>query len=187
MKTISLFIFAIIISLHSTACVDDAPYVPRDTIKPETKIRIPPPPPPPLPPPAPKVEQIFKVVERMPRFPGCEDQGSKEEKDSCAQEKLKKFVQDQLQYPEEAKAKGVEGTVVVSFVVEKDGKVSSAKVVKDIGFGCGKEAVRVIESMNKLGLRWTPGPSRGNIVRVLFNLPVEFKLPIKFEFPNKEN
>lgn len=172
-----LFMFALVISLHGTACVDDSPYVPRDTIKPEARVKIaPPPPPPPPPPPAPKVDEIFKVVPQMPRFPGCEDEDHKAAKDSCANEKLKAFVQSQLQYPEAAKAKGLEGTVVMSFVVERDGKVSTVKIVRDIGEGCGEAAKKAIESMNTKGLRWTPVSSRYRNLRVQFNLPVEFRL-----------
>jgi protein TonB len=111
----------------------------------------------------------------MPRFPGCEDKGSEEEKKSCAQAALLKFVYGNLQYPAEAKAKGIEGIVVVTFVVEPNGSVSDAKVVRDIGGGCGEEAVRIVNLMNELGMRWTMR-SRGRLVPVQFNLPVKFKL-----------
>ena len=112
----------------------------------------------------------------MPRFPGCEDKGSKAEKDQCAQKKLLEFIYKNIKYPAIARENGVEGTVVVQFVVEKDGKVTDAKVVRDIGAQCGAEALRVVELMNTKGLRWTPGKQRGNAVRVQFNLPVKFKL-----------
>jgi protein TonB len=112
----------------------------------------------------------------MPRFPGCEDKGPEEEKKSCAQAELLKFVYKNLQYPAVAKANGIEGIVVVTFVVEPDGTVSDAKVVRDIGAGCGDEAVRIVNLMNELGIKWTHQRSRGRLVPVQFNLPVKFKL-----------
>ena len=132
--------------------------------------------PPPPPPPPPAVEEIFKVVEQMPRFPGCEDLGSEEEKKKCAQDELLKFIYKNIKYPAIARENGVEGTVVVTFVVEKDGAVTDARVVRDIGAQCGDEALRVVELMNKQGIKWTPGKQRGRSVRVQFNLPVKFKL-----------
>ena len=58
-------------------------------------------------------------------------------------------------------------------MVEKDGQVTNAKVLRDIGGGCGDEALRVVKSMPK----WKPGTQRGNPVRVQFNLPIVFDLP----------
>ena len=140
----------------------------------DTIHKIPPPPPPP--PPEPRVEEIFKVVEDMPSFPGCEDIGDKVQRKICAEKRLLEFIYKNIEYPREAEENKVEGTVVVSFVVEKAGKVTNAKVVRDIGSGCGEEAVRVVNLMNQKGIVWTPRGSRGRPVRVQFNLPVRFKL-----------
>ena len=60
----------------------------------------------------------------------------------------------------------------VTFVVEKDGSVTGVRVLRDIGGGCGQEAIRVVKSMPK----WTPGKQRGKNVRVQYNLPVNFSL-----------
>ncbi len=62
--------------------------------------------------------------------------------------------------------------VYVTFVVEKDGSISNPKLLRDIGFGCGAEAIRVVKAMPK----WNPGKQRGKPVRVQFNLPVSFSL-----------
>jgi protein TonB len=106
---------------------------------PEPKPAAPPPPPPP--PPKEEPEEIFKVVEQMPRFPGCEDAGgSNEEKYNCAQTKLLEYVYKNVKYPAIARENGIQGRVVVQFVVEKDGKITDAQVVRDIGAGCGEEA-----------------------------------------------
>ncbi len=131
-----------------------------------------PPPPPPPPPPPEKEEEIFKIVEEMPHFPGCENIRKKEKRDKCAQDKMLQFIYKNIKYPNIAKENGVEGTVVISFVVEKDGSITDVRIVREIGGGCGKEAMRVVKMMPK----WVPGKQRGRPVRVQFNLPVKFKL-----------
>jgi len=136
----------------------------------------PPPPPPPPPPPKPTVEEIFKVVEDMPRFPGCEDLPSKEERKQCADKKMLEFIYKNIKYPAIARENGVEGTAVVQFVVEKDGSISDARVVRDPGAQTGSEALRVVELMKNKGIQWIPGKQRGRAVRVQFNLPVRFRL-----------
>ncbi|MBR3939337.1 MAG: energy transducer TonB, partial [Bacteroidales bacterium] len=67
---------------------------------------------------------------------------------------------------------GITGRVFLTFVVEKDGSIANARILRDIGGGCGQEALRVVKSMPK----WTPGEQRGRPVRVQFNLPVSFEL-----------
>ncbi len=117
--------------------------------------------------------EIFKVVEEMPRFPGCDNEpGDAKAKEQCAQKKMLEFIYKNIKYPAIARENGVEGTVVVTFVVEKDGSISDAKTLRDIGAQCGEEALRIVKMMPK----WTPGKQRGNSVRVQFNLPVRFKL-----------
>jgi len=147
-----------------------------EVARPDPVVDAPPPPPPPPPPPAPKVEEIFKVVEDMPRFPGCEDMGSKQEKEQCATKKMLEFIYGNIKYPAIARENGVEGMVVITFVVEKDGTVTDARVVRDIGAQCGQEALRVVNLMNEKSIKWVPGKQRGRAVRVQFNLPVRFKL-----------
>ena len=122
--------------------------------------------------PEPTVEEIFKVVEQMPTFPGCESMSDKAARDKCAQEKLLQFVYKNIKYPAIARENGVEGMVVIRFVVEKDGSITDAQVVRDIGAQCGNEAMRIVNMMPK----WNPGKQRGRAVRVQFNLPVRFKL-----------
>ena len=81
-----------------------------------------------------------------------------------------------MNYPPIARENGVEGTVVIQFVVEKDGTIKDARTVRDIGAQCGAEALRVVNLMNTKGKKWTPGKQRGKSVRVQFNLPVKFRL-----------
>jgi len=106
-----------------------------------------------------KPEEVFKVVEQQPQYPDGEAA-------------MLKFIYSNIKYPAIARDNGVDGTVYVSFVVEKDGSITSVKVVRDIGGGCGEEAMRVVKMFPK----WNPGKQRGRPVRVQFNLPVKFKL-----------
>ena len=161
---------------------DDQPAFENQEVTEETKVEAPvvekkaPPPPPPPPPPAPVEEEIFKVVEQMPRFPGCEDKKTDKEKDDCAKTKMLEYIYNNLKYPAIARENGVEGQVVLQFVVDKDGSIADAKVVRDIGAGCGAEAEKVVNGMNNMGKKWIPGKQRGRPVRVLYTLPVKFKL-----------
>lgn len=124
---------------------------------------------------------IYRVVERMPRFPGCENLDTTEAvKTKCAEANLLAFFYENIVYPLEARQNGNEGTVVISFVVEKDGYISQPQIIKDIGGGCGEEALRVARGMNEAlknaGLKWTPGLKDGRPVRVAYTLPLRFKL-----------
>ncbi len=102
---------------------------------------------------------IFDVVEQMPQYPGGDDARIK-------------YLAKNLKYPEEARKEGIEGKVFVTFVVEKDGSITGAKILKGIGGGCDEETIRVIENMPN----WEPGKQRGKTVRVRFNMPIVFKL-----------
>lgn len=104
-------------------------------------------------------QEIFQVVEQDPEFPG-------------GVEALYKYIQSNIKYPQLAKENNITGRVFVTFVVEKDGSVSNVKAARDIGGGCGAEAVRVVKSMPK----WKPGKQRGKAVRAAYTLPVNFTL-----------
>ncbi len=103
--------------------------------------------------------QVFMVVEKIPEFPG----GLKA---------LMHYLSGNIHYPAEAKKAGIQGRVFVNFVVEKDGSIGHVKVLRGIGHGCDKEAVRAVESMP----HWQPGLQKGKPVRVSYNLPVKFTL-----------
>ncbi len=118
----------------------------------------------------PEVEPIHQVVEQMPLFSkNCLEE---ENKNQCSSTKLLSFVYSKIKYPSIAKENGIEGTVMIQFVIEKDGSITDPKIVKDIGGGCGYEALRVVKLMDN----WLPGRQRNRLVRVRFNLPVKFKL-----------
>ena len=122
-------------------------------------------------------EEVFKFVERMPLFPGCNDMKMADtEKTQCSKDKLISYIIGKLKYPEDARKNKVQGDVVVQFVVEKDGSVSNVKVVKDICTGCGEAVATAINSMNSLPEKWTPGNQRNKPVRVLYTVPVKFQI-----------
>lgn len=104
-------------------------------------------------------EVIFTVVEESATYPG-------------GMEKMYEYIGSNLKYPQQARETGTQGRVYVTFVVEKDGSLTDVKVLRDIGSGCGEEAVRVVKSMPK----WKPAKQRGKTVRMQFNLPIAFTL-----------
>ena len=104
-------------------------------------------------------DSVLMIPEEMPKFPG----GDKA---------LIEFLQKNVKYPVEAQKKGVEGRVVVNFVVEKDGSLSEIKTVRSVDPLLDEEAVRVVSAMPK----WEPGKQKGKPVRVKYNVPISFKL-----------
>jgi len=104
-------------------------------------------------------QEIFMVVENAPAFPGGDVARMK-------------FLQDNIKYPQMARESGIQGTVYVTFVVERNGNVTDVKILRGIGGGCDEEAVRVVQNMPK----WEPGKQRGKPVRVQFNMPIKFTL-----------
>ena len=118
-----------------------------------------------------------EMEQTLPRFPGCEDiEGTVDEKKSCADQKMLKFIYDSIEYPPMGRGVHIEGMAVVSFVVHENGTIGDAKILRDPGGGCGKEALRIVESMNELPQRWIPGTRGGEPVRMRYNIPVRFRL-----------
>lgn len=122
-----------------------------------------------LPPPAPVVtppakeeedgDKVFMIVEQQPEFPG-------------GTAALMKWLSTNVRYPEVAIENNIQGRVIVSFVVEKDGSTTDVKVVRGVDPALDKEAIRLASSMPK----WSPGKQRGKPVRSRFTLPVAFQL-----------
>ena len=103
--------------------------------------------------------KVFEVVEQMPSFPG--GNGA-----------LLEYLATHVKYPVVAQENGVQGRVIVSFVVERDGSITDVRVVRSVDPSLDREAARVVSSMP----RWTPGKQNGSAVRVKYNVPVMFKL-----------
>jgi protein TonB len=103
--------------------------------------------------------KIFTAVEREPAFPGGPDA-------------FRTYLGKNIRYPAVAKENNTQGKVFLSFVVERDGSLTDAKVVRGIGGGCDEEALRVLKASPK----WKPGIQNGRPVRVLYTIPVSFTL-----------
>jgi protein TonB len=142
------------------------------------QVEVPAPPEPPAPPAPPSFEEeTFKVVEEMPRFPGCEDMdGTKAEIKACANEKLMEYISSNLKYPEEARKDGIEGTILIQYAVTSKGEVDQVTLMRDIGGGCGEAGMAVFKKMQEEGILWIPGKQRGKPVNVQLTLPVKFSL-----------
>lgn len=104
-------------------------------------------------------DEIFTIVENKPEFEG-------------GQKAFMKFLQKNIVYPNQARRMGIEGRVFVEFVVGADGGISQVKVLKGLGAGCDKEAMRVINKSPN----WIPGKQRGKSVRVRMVIPLKFSL-----------
>ena len=103
--------------------------------------------------------KIFTVVEQMPLFPGGDAA-------------LMGYLRDNIHYPTVAAENGVQGRVVVGFVVERDGSITDVNVLRSVDPSLDREAMRVVKSMPK----WTPGKQNGSTVRVKYQVPVTFRL-----------
>jgi len=99
----------------------------------------------------------FIIVDQMPQYPGGEQE-------------MLKFIISNLHYPVVAQEMGVSGTVIINFVVDRDGDITNMKVIRSIGSGCDEEAMRVLDIMP----RWNPGKQAGKPVRVSYSLPFKF-------------
>ena len=104
-------------------------------------------------------QELIHIVEKMPEYPGGFDA-------------MFDFINANLVYPQEAKDAAIEGRVFVGFVIEKDGSLSSIKLLRGIGYGCDEAAMDVVRIMPK----WKPAIQRGKPVRVQYQLPFNFKL-----------
>jgi len=110
-------------------------------------------------PPKEEETKVFDVVEQMPSFPG-------------GPSALMQYLASNIKYPVVAEENGVQGRVIVTFVVEKDGSITDVRVVKSVDPSLDKEAQRVVKSMPK----WIPGKQNGSAVRVKYTVPVTFRL-----------
>ena len=104
-------------------------------------------------------DEVFDSVEQMPEFPG-------------GMQALMSYLKDTIKYPEQAKKDGIQGRVIVQFIVEKSGKVTDIHVVRGIDPILDEEAARVVAAMPD----WKPGMNHGEAVNVKYTIPVNFKL-----------
>ena len=102
-------------------------------------------------------DEVFTIVETYPGYLG-------------GKVAMQEYINNTIQYPKKALKYEIQGTVYVSFIIEKDGAVSHAEVLRGIGSGCDPGAIRVVLSMPN----WTPGYQAGEPVRVKYTIPVRF-------------
>ena len=104
-------------------------------------------------------DKAYDVVEEMPQYPGGVG-------------KLMEYVSMNVRYPKEAESKSIQGRVIITFVVEKDGSITDAEVIKSVDPALDAEALRVVKAMPK----WTPGKQEGKPIRVKYTMPITFAL-----------
>ncbi len=126
---------------------------------------------------------IYDVAEErpFPLFKSClataHPGWSKDSVLRCSEIQLLAMMSSNMRYPLEARDQNIQGTVVLSFVVEPtNGRVSNIVLLKDIGGGCGQEAIRVLKALDEVGLRWSPAMRGGQPIRVRQSIPLRFKL-----------
>ncbi|BAU52192.1 M56 family metallopeptidase [Mucilaginibacter gotjawali] len=106
-----------------------------------------------------KAGPVFTAVEQNPSFPG-------------GLEAFYRFLGKNVKYPQEMRDKNVQGRVIIRFIVEQDGALTNFNIVRDLGYGAGEEAVRVLA----LSPKWEPGIQNGRAVRVMYSVPINFTL-----------
>jgi len=105
------------------------------------------------------IKDTFLIVEQMPTYPG-------------GMQAFYKVFSKKLKYPSQAKRMSIEGRVIISFIIGKDGAISNIKLLRGIGAGCDEEAIRILKKTAK----WNPGKQRGKTVNVQMTIPINFKL-----------
>jgi len=121
---------------------------------------------------------VFVTPEKMPMLPGCDESLSYEDKLECSNSILLRFIYTNLLYPEGARKGGVEGMVLVKFIIDEEGYLHSKEFVKSPHYLLDNAVDRVLDKMSK-ELVWIPGQQNGKNVSVQYTLPVKFKLEDK--------
>lgn len=104
-------------------------------------------------------------------FGNCKDL-PKPQRQKCSDQALLQYLAEKIKYPAVARENGIQGTVVIDFIVDENGNLSKTSIIKDIGGGCGAEALRIVQNMPK----WSAGRQGGRKVKVQMKLPVRFTL-----------
>lgn len=123
-----------------------------------------------------KVEKSVEgKVEQMPYIKECQNTDT-EVQEKCSNNKIMTYVYTNVKYPKAAQKAGVEGMVVLSFVVSKKGKLTNLKIIKDPGSNLGEAALVALQKLADDDIGWEPGRDKGKKVAVEMKLPVKFKL-----------
>lgn len=117
-------------------------------------------------------EPVRDFAEYMPSFGKCDVSLGKAAYKACSDQALLQYFAKNIRYPSVARENGIEGRVILRFVIDEKGAIESAKVMRGVSGGCSEEALRVLQNMPT----WKPGRHGGRNVKVNFTLPVTFKL-----------
>ncbi len=128
-------------------------------------------------------DKIYTVLSDPARLMICEVKPiSSRDKQKCSERSLLKYITQHITYPEAAIADSIEGSVVVRFVVKKDGQVGEAELLRDIGGGCGAAAMAVIDSIRADSVLWRPGVIDSMFVDSYVTIPVRFRIPKVYDY-----
>ncbi len=116
--------------------------------------------------------KVLKITENMPYLNSCDALLKEEARRSCTQSTMLEYIYKHLKYPTLARESGIEGTVILSFVIDKTGKLKDLEIIRDIGAGCGAAASKVIKGLSD----WTPGYHNDHAVIVKYTIPISFRL-----------
>lgn len=119
-------------------------------------------------------KEVFKVVETLPSFPGCEDfiPTDSMSYNDCASRKMLRYIYSNIKYPRKARQYNIQGRALVSFVVDKTGEITDIDVKRGLCEDIRKECIAIVQKMPK----WHPGKQNNEPVKVYFNLPIMFRL-----------
>lgn len=120
--------------------------------------------------------EVLTDSDQLPMFPGCEHIIEYNEALDCARKEVLKYIYTNQTYPEEALADKVEGTAIIRFIVNLEGRIEDAQIVRNPGHGIGEAALDLVQSMNKMPNPWHPGIQNGKKVKVKYTLPIKYKL-----------
>ena len=127
-------------------------------------------------PPLANVDWLEKSEKTMALFPGCEKILAYSDKKKCAEQKMMTYIYGELKYPKQALRKKIQGTVIISFYIDVQGRLVNLRAINKIGGGCEEEALRVFEKIAALPEKWTAATSQGEPVISKYNIPVRFYL-----------
>lgn len=120
----------------------------------------------------PESKKVWTITEVMPCLLECDSILKEEDRKVCTQKTILNFIHKNLKYPPLAREEGIEGTVIISFVIDKKGDIRDFEILRDIGAGCGEAALKSIKMLPK----WRPGRQNQKAVNVKYVFPIKFKL-----------
>jgi TonB family protein len=122
--------------------------------------------------PKPPDNKVWIVAESMPYLKVCDQSITADERKSCTNRYMLDYIQNNLKYPKAARELTIEGTVIVSFVIDIYGNMKDITVSRDIGGGCGQAAINALNGLSA----WVPGRQNNQAVNVKYTIPIKFKL-----------